>query len=379
MRARQAAVSIVFLEREPRAKEEAMATQEIDRAAAEQFAERMVGVLNHAMLGLQMSVGHQVGLYELLSGLEPATAERIAREAGLDERYVREWLGGQVVGGIVEYDPAAKTYVLPLEHAASLTREAGPDNLAVLAPYIALCGEVEQDVVRSFREGGGVAYDRYSRFQELQAAESARGFDASLVDAQLPLVPGLVDRLRAGIDVLDVGCGQGHAVNLIADAFPASRVRGHDISARGVSAGRAEATKLGLANASFEVRDATDIEPQSFDLITAFDVIHDLAKPRETLTAIQRGLRPGGTFLMVDIAASSHLHENLEHPLGPALYGFSLFYCMTTSLATGGEGLGTMWGEQTALELLREAGFEQVTVERIEGDILNSYFVAAKP
>ena len=136
---------------------------------------------------------------------------------------------------------------------------------------------------------------------------------------------------------------------------------------------------MGLANAWFEARDASDITPESFDLITAFEVIHDLAKPRETLRAIHCGLRPGGTFLMVDIAASSHLHENLEHPLGPMLYGFSLFYCMTTSLAMGGDGLGTMWGEQSALGLLREAGFEQVVVERIEGDILNSYYVAAKP
>lgn len=355
-----------------------MAIREIDAAAVEEFSGRMVGVLNDAMLALQMSVGHQVGLYDLLSGQEPVTVGEIARDARLDERYVQEWLGGQVVGGIVDYDPAAQTYVLPAEHAASLTSEAGPDNLALMAPYVALCGEVEQDIVRSFHEGGGVAYDRYSRFQELQAAESARVFDAMLVDAQLPLVPGLVDRLRAGIDVLDVGCGTGHAINLIAGAFPASRASGHDISESGVAAGRAEATKLGLANASFEARDATDIAPESFDLITAFDVIHDLAKPRETLTAIQLGLRPGGMFLMVDIAASSHLHENLEHPLGPALYGFSLFYCMTTSLATGGEGLGTMWGEQTALELLHEAGFESVTVERIEGDILNSYYVAGK-
>jgi Rv2258c-like winged HTH domain len=147
----------------------------MERAAAEHFAERMLGVLNHAMLGLQISLGHQVGLYDLMSRLEPGTAEGIAREAGLDERYVREWLDGQVVGGIIQYDSAPRTYVLPSEHAASLTREAGPENLAVLAPYIALCGEVEQHVVRSFREGGGVAYDRYSRFQELQAAESARG------------------------------------------------------------------------------------------------------------------------------------------------------------------------------------------------------------
>ena len=189
---------------------------------------------------------------------------------------------------------------------------------------------------------------------------------------------GLPDRLRSGIDVLDIGCGHGHAANLIADAFPASRVNGFDISEEGIAAARAEAERLHLTNARFEVRDVVSLEPGSYDLVTAFDVVHDLPRPAETLAAINAALRDGGVFLMVDIAASSHVHENVEHPLGPALYTASIFHCMSVSLANGGPGLGAMWGEQTALELLAAAGFTDVEVKRVETDFLNSYYVARK-
>jgi len=113
-----------------------------------------------------------------------------------------------------------------------------------------------------------------------------------------------------------------------------------------------------------------------FDFITAFDAIHDQAKPRTVLAGIAAALRPGGTFLMVDDRASSHLHENLDHPLGPFLYGVSTMHCMTVSLAQGGEGLGTVWGEHKARELLAEAGFVGVAVYTQPGDIANNYYVA---
>jgi 2-polyprenyl-3-methyl-5-hydroxy-6-metoxy-1,4-benzoquinol methylase len=194
----------------------------------------------------------------------------------------------------------------------------------------------------------------------------------------LPLVDGLVEGLRTGISVLDVGCGDGHAANLIADAFPASTVTGIDISEAGIAAAGAEAAELRLGNVSFETRDALSVEPASYDLVTAFDVIHDLPRPAETVAAIHASLRPGGIFLMVDIAASSHLHENLEHPLAPALYTASIFHCMTVSLAAGGPGLGAMWGEQKALDILAGAGFRDVEIKRVEADLLNSYYVARK-
>jgi 2-polyprenyl-3-methyl-5-hydroxy-6-metoxy-1,4-benzoquinol methylase len=337
----------------------------------------MVGVLNDACLGLMAGLGHESRLFDVMADLQPSTSEQIARAAGLNERYVREWLGAMVTGGIVDYEPEHATYVLPPEHAASLTRAAGPDNLARIAQDLSMLAEVEQQVLRAFITGEGVPYSAYPRFQAIQAEESKEVYDLALVAGIVPLVPGLADRLREGIDVLDVGTGQGHAVNVLAEAFPASRFRGLDKSEEGIAAARAEAAELGLDNAGFEVGDSAGLTG-SYDLITAFDVIHDLAQPTRTLDAISRALRDGGTFLMGDIAASSQLEENIGHPLCPALYTFSVFYCMSVSLGEGGEGLGTVWGEQTALRMLTDAGFRHIDVHRVEGDILNVYYAARR-
>ncbi|MGQ4728033.1 class I SAM-dependent methyltransferase [Streptomyces sp. Ju416(a)] len=350
-----------------------------DPVRQEEFAGRMLQVLNDSCLGYLCSIGHRTRLFDVMAQLPPSTSEEIAGAAGLNERYVREWLGGVTVGGIVAYDPADGTYRLPPEHAASLCRDAGPDNLASFLQDLALIGLVEDEVVAAFRDGGGVPYSSYPKFQELQAEETARVYDAALVDAIIPLVPGLPERLDSGdgLDVLDVGTGQGHAVNLLARAFPASRFTGVDVSEGGIAAAREAAARLGLRNAHFELADAAAVTGP-YDLITAFDVIHDLARPAQTLAAVAGALRDDGVFLMGDIAASSRLEENLDLPLGPTLYAFSVFYCMTTSLSEGGAGLGTVWGRQTALRMLREAGFGEVAVREVEGDILNVYYVARK-
>ncbi|WP_030082554.1 class I SAM-dependent methyltransferase [Streptomyces baarnensis] len=350
-----------------------------DPARQEEFAGRMVEVLNDACLGYLCSLGHRTRLFDVMAGLPPSTSEEIADAAGLNERYAREWLGGVTVGGIVGYDPADGTYRLPPEHAASLCRAAGPDNLASFLQDLALIGLVEDEVVTAFRDGGGVPYSSYPKFQELQAEETARVYDAALVDVIIPLAPGLPELLGSGggLDVLDVGTGQGHAVNLLARAFPASRFTGVDMSEGGIAAARAEAARLGLRNAHFDLADAAAVTGP-YDLITAFDVIHDLARPAATLVAVAGALRDDGVFLMGDIAASSRLEENLDLPLGPTLYAFSVFYCMTTSLSEGGAGLGTVWGRQTALRMLKEAGFGEVAVREVEGDILNVYYVARK-
>lgn len=350
----------------------------MDTARQEAFTGLMVDVLNKGALALLVSVGHQTGLFDTMSEMPPSTSHDIAEAAHLDERYVREWLGGMVVGGILEYEPGPATYALPPEHAASLTTAAGVDNLAGMMPYIGLMGEVEQQVVACFRDGGGVPYSAYPRFQALQAEETARVYDAALVDKIVPLVPGLTERLRDGIDVLDVGTGQGHAPIVLARAFPRSRFHGLDQSEGGISAAREEADRLSLDNVRFTIGDATQIIGR-YDLVTAFDVVHDLARPQETLDAVAASLREGGAFLMGDIAASSNLEENVEHPFGPALFGFSVFYCMTTSLSTGGAGLGTVWGEQTARQMLGDAGFTDVQVRSIEGDPVNVYYVATTP
>jgi SAM-dependent methyltransferase len=351
----------------------------LDETKATAFAQRLTGTLNEAFLAMMLSIGHQTELFDRMAGLAPATSEEIARAAGLKERYVREWLGAMVTGGIVEYDPGRRTYRLPPEHAASLTRAAGPKNLGTSMLWVSCIGEVEPRVVECFRNGGGVPYSAYTRFHDIMQRWSAQILDATLIDHTLPLVPGLIDRLRQGIDALDVGCGSGHAINLMARAFPRSRFAGYDFSEEGVAAAQKEAAAWGLTNATFAVLDvAAMADRERFDFITAFDAIHDQAQPREVLAGIARALRPGGTFLMVDDRASSHLHENLDHPLGPFLYSVSTMHCMTVSLAQDGEGLGTVWGEQKARDLLAEAGFGDVAVHELPGDIANNYYVARR-
>jgi 2-polyprenyl-3-methyl-5-hydroxy-6-metoxy-1,4-benzoquinol methylase len=281
-----------------------------------------------------------------------------------------------VTGRIVEYNPDTRTYWLPREHAASLTRAAGPDNLAELAQLVSLLGQVESAIAEVFRKGGGVDYSAFERFHKLMAESSRTTLDATLLTRTLPLVPGLVDRLEAGIDVLDVGCGEGIAVVMMAQRFPRSRFAGLDIAADAIQAAQAGAARVGLTNARFLVHDAVNFAATSaFDFITAFDAIHDQAAPRRVLRQIREALRPTGIFLMVDIAMSSHLERNLDNPFAPFLFTASTMHCMTVSLAQGGEGLGACWGEEKARELLSEAGFASVEVSRVEGDPLNSYYV----
>jgi len=282
-------------------------------------------------------------------------------------------------GRIVTFAPDDATYALPPEHAASLTRDAGPDNLSHVMQFISLLAGVEQEVVECFRHGGGVRYRAYERFHALMAEDSATVHDAALLDGILPLVPGALDRLAAGIDVADIGCGQGHAINLMAQAFPASRFTGFDFAEAAIAAGRAEAEKLGLDNVRFEVCDVATLDtPGRFDLVTAFDAIHDQAHPGRVLANIATALRAGGTFLMVDIKASSNLEDNIEVPWGPFLYTASTLHCMTVSLALDGDGLGTAWGTQTAVRMLGEAGFADVDVKEIETDPFNCYYVATR-
>ncbi len=356
-----------------------MAVQELDQAKAEEFGGRMVGLLNDAMLSLMTSVGHRTALFDTMAMNGSLTSEELAGKAQLNERYVREWLNAMTVGGIVDYDAATKTYVLPAEHAASLTRAAGPGNLAAFAQFTALMGGVEDGIVECFRNGGGVPYSAFPKFQELMAEESAQVSDAALVTGTLPMVDGLVERLEAGIDVCDIGCGQGHTINLMAQAFPNSRFTGWDFSEEGVAAGRAEAKQLGLTNTTFDVQDAAKIDAtKQFDFITTFDAIHDQAKPDVVLGNIATALRDDGVYLCVDIAGSSHVEHNMDHPMAPMLYSVSTFHCMTVSLALDGAGLGTMWGQEVANEMLAAAGFGNVETKTLPEDIMNVYYIARK-
>lgn len=356
-----------------------MTTQQIDPAKAEAFGGTVVGILNGAALTNMISIGHRTGLFDTMAGMRASTSAEIATATGLNERYVREWLGCMTVGRIVDHDPVALTYSLPPEHAASLTRAAGPGNMAAFAQFFPQLMAVEDGIVEAFHKGGGVPYEGFPKFQELMREESAQVFDATLLESTLPLVQGLGARLESGIDVADVGCGAGHAINLMAQRYPKSRFTGFDFSEEGVARGRAEAKEMGLTNANFVVKDAATFDgSQQFDFITTFDSIHDQAKPGRVLEGIAKSLRPDGVYLCVDIAADSAHAGNMDHPLGPFMYMISTTHCMTVSLAYGGEGLGTVWGEQVALRMMGEAGFAKIDVARVEGDIMNNYYIARR-
>jgi SAM-dependent methyltransferase len=353
--------------------------QSIDQAKSDAFAEYMLDILNHGALSLMMSIGQKIRLFDTMSGMAPSTSGQIASAAGLHERYVREWLAAMVTGRVIEYDPAQGTYCLPAEHAAWLTRNAGTNNLAFMAQYIVMLANVQGEIVDCFSRGGGVPYSSFPEFQRLMNEESTQVVDESLLQVTLPLIPGLVERLQAGIDVADIGCGSGYALNFMARAFPRSHFTGYDFSQEGTAAAQAEARRLGLTNARFEVRDVSRLDaPDHYDFITAFDSIHDQTRPAEVLKAIANALRSGGVFLMVDVRASSLLEENMKHPLAPFLYTISCNHCMTVSLAGDGAGLGTMWGEQVALHMLHDAGFTQLELKHVEGDTANSFYIASR-
>ncbi|MBX3177094.1 MAG: methyltransferase domain-containing protein [Candidatus Hydrogenedentes bacterium] len=348
----------------------------LDTTKQDAFAEQLLGMLNGGMTGLMVSVGHRSGLFDVMSDGEARTSHELAEAGGANERYVREWLGGMVAARIVERDPETGTHVLPPEHAHWLSRKNPTGNMAVFAQYLSVLGSVEDRILACFREGGGVPYSAYSRFHEVMAEDSGQSIVPIVVGEVVPLVPGLEERLRAGIDVLDIGCGKGRALIELAKAFPNSRFAGYDLSAEALAEARALAHEARLNNIRFEERDLTVwSEPGSFDWITAFDAIHDQARPDLVLAAIRGALRPGGVFFMQDIDASSEPVDNIEHPLGALLYAVSCMHCMTVSLAQGGMGLGAVWGVQRAEAMLREAGFTSIEIHRFPHDVQNCYFV----
>lgn len=352
----------------------------IDRDAAKIFQRRMLQLLDDASLGLLLGIGDELGLLEALARTSPTDPAALAVEATVNERYLREWLDGIVAGDVAEYDPDTGRYSLAPERAACLTPDDGPVNLARNLKLLTMLAGVEPELSDRFRHGGGLGYEHYAGFHQMMAEGAAATHDAGLLDVVVPAVPGLHDRLTAGASLADIGCGSGHAVNLLARAYPDSRFVGYDFGDEAIEAARAEAAEWGLTNATFEVRDVAALdESAAFDVVTAFDAIHDQAFPDRVLAGISAALKPGGLFLMVDILAETGVEHNLTLPWATYLYTLSLMHCMTVSLAQGGAGLGTVWGRQKAVQMLGEAGLSDIDVLDIRSDPFNYFYVAHKP
>lgn len=348
-----------------------------DDAKAEAFAGRFVGTLNEAALAIMSSLGHRAGLFDALDDNPGVSSVTLAERACVSERYLREWLGVMVTSGVVEYDPGARTFTLPPEHAAFLTRAAAPNNMAVTTQFIGVAASVEEHMLERFRSGEGLHYHHFDRFHEVMAEDSAQLVVAALTDAILPIVTDLTGRLEAGIDVADFGCGGGRAMLRLAETFPQSRFVGLDLCPDAFAATEAEASARRLGNLRFEARDLSSaVSVGRFDLVTAFDAVHDQKDPLAMLRLIRRSLNGGGVFLMQDIGGSRDLETNVENPFAPLLFTISGMHCTPISIGQGGPGLGAMWGVETAEEYLAEAGFARVETHRLPHDPINAYFVA---
>lgn len=355
-----------------------MATTTPDSAAVEAFAGRLLELYSGGLLTYLVDIGHRTGLFDATAA--GGTSEEIAGRAALHERYVREWLGAMATGGIVEYDPATATYRLPEAHAACLTGPGGM-NLAPISQLNTHLARHVGEVATVFAEGGGVPYAAYRpEFTDVMDALGRGAYDQFLVDAIVPLAPGLTERLTAGARAADVACGTGHALVVLGRAFRASTFTGYDLDEEAIARARAEADAAGLGNVTFEVRDVPTLRvDEPLDAVFVFDALHDQVDPTGMLDRIHEALGAGGTFVMKEPRVSSNLEENIGNPMAPIVYSVSTLHCLTVSLAHGGAGLGTAFGEQVARRLLAEAGFTDVAVHDAPGDPMDAVFVSRKP
>jgi SAM-dependent methyltransferase len=353
------------------------AQQTMDGQEAEQFLGRLMSIYTGAMLSYMIDIGDRTGLFAA-AGRGTATSEELAARAGLSERYVREWLGSLVTGGIFDYDAQARTYTLPPARLSCLTD--GPMNLAPISRLNTLLGKHVHQVARAFREGGGVPYAEYRpEFTDVMDAIGRGLYDAFLIDAYVPLEPGLREKLEAGARVADVACGTGHALVVLARSFPASTFVGYDLDEGAIARARAEAQGAGLTNARFEVCDAARLEtPDPFDVVFVFDAIHDQVDPAAVLDRIHGVLKPGGVFFMKEPHAADTLEENVANPMAAVQYAISTLHCMTVSLAHDGAGIGTAFGEGLARRMLENAGFVDVVVHQAPGDPMDAIYLSRR-
>jgi 2-polyprenyl-3-methyl-5-hydroxy-6-metoxy-1,4-benzoquinol methylase len=350
----------------------------VDQPRAEAFMGRVAEILDAGAVASMMSIGHRTGLFDVMATMPPATSAEIAEAAQLAERYVREWLAVMVTGRIVTYDPTRGTYHLPPEHAACLTRSGQLGNLAVYSQPVALMGAVQEKVIERFETGDGLAYGDYPCFHQFMAEDSAQTVTAQLFDTILPLA-GITGRLESGIDVLDAGCARGSALLAMAERYPNSRFTGYDLCDDAIAYANSAARAAGLANIRFETRDLTGYDEKNrFDFITSFDAVHDQKDPQALIRSLHGALKDGGTYLMQDIGGSAKLESNLDFPMASLLYAVSCVHCMPVSLGQGGEGLGTMWGWETAERMLRQANFASIERHVLPHDPMNVWFVSRK-
>lgn len=339
-----------------------IAQDAINQEKAAAFVDRVFSDTSAAGTTIMAAIGDRLDLFKKLAVYGPSTSAELATRANVNERYVREWLGSMSSAGYIEYDPGSKRFTLPPEHVPVLAQERGPVFFGGIQQQLLGMIKPLDQVIEAFRKGGGVPQSAYDEdMWEGLERFSAGWFDNSLVQDWLPRMPEVRAKLERGALMADVGCGRGRALIKLAEAYPRSRFVGYDAFAPTIERATQNAQAAGVSDrVRFETLDVSLGLPEQYDVITTFDVVHDAVDPFGLLRSIRNGLKPGGRYVCLDINCSDKLEENAG-PLGAMFQCVSVLYCMTTSLAHDGEGLGTVGLPESKLrELSKEAGFGEV-------------------
>jgi ubiquinone/menaquinone biosynthesis C-methylase UbiE len=331
----------------------------MDKDKVKAFADKVFGDMAGAMTAGMGYVGVKTGLFRVMAGKGKMRAEDVAREAKLVPRYVEEWLKGMTAAKYLDYDSATQTYALPEEHAFMLASEGTDHFMGGLFAMVPVLMRIAPDVAAAFERGGGVAFEKFGADGVNGLDVMNRGqYEQRLTGYWLKALPDVKARLEAGGRALDVGCGAGRVSVALAKAFPKATVVGLDPDRESIRQAQAAAGEAGLSGrVTFIAANTGNLDGgEGFDLITACDCIHDFAAPLLTLKQIRTLLKPAGTLFIIEPRAADQLEDNIN-PIATMLYGFSIFHCMTQSLAQGGPGLGTCMGPARTEALLREAGF----------------------
>jgi SAM-dependent methyltransferase len=350
----------------------------MDRDKVKAFADKVFADMAGAMTAGMGYVGVKTGLFRALAGKGPVRLEDVARETGLTPRYVEEWLKGMACAKYLDYDPAGDTYRLPDEHAFLLASDETDHFMGGLFTMAPVLLRAAPAVATAFARGGGVAFEDFGADGVCGLDLMNRGqYEQRLTSYWLKTLPAVTARLQAGGRALDVGCGAGHVCVALARDFPAATVVGVDPDRESIRHAQSAAAAAGLSQRiSFITGTTGDFDGgDGFDLITACDCIHDFAAPQRTLEQIRGLLNPQGTLFIIEPKAADRLEDNVGS-IGTMFYGFSIFHCMTQSLARGGPGLGTCLGPARTEELLRSAGFQNF--ERLDIKSPTNLFYAAR-
>lgn len=349
----------------------------MDKEKLKLFTQKIFADMAGSMTAGLCYIGNKTGLFNAMAYKGALTLAQIIDESGLQPRYIEEWLNGMVCAGYLEYEPMAKTFTLPDEHAYLLASE-GTDHFAGgLFHMVPSVLSVAPLVAQAFKQGGGVAFEHYH--EELVEAIDLinRGNYANrLVSYWLKAIPNLFEKLEAGAYALDVGCGVGRISLTLAQAFPNSYFLGIDSHMQSIVTAQKNAEIQGLAsNLQFSTQAIEELASDiKFDLITASDCLHDFTDPIAMLRAMHSCLKPDGVLFIIEPKVADDLENNCN-TIATMLYGFSVFHCMTQSLAEGGAGLGACMGPKKTEELIRNAGFTSFEILDIKSQV-NAFYVA---